>query len=122
MNMECYDDNGNMCGFIYADWRISSVEHQLLLFYLRKIRSSANDSSLSRVLSINKMNQLSQTFFDSKTDDATIAILLQIPAKQVSNFTLHTYILSIPSFRPKWNVIISIDACMHACMQKLATD
>lgn len=81
VNMENVDLNGNI-SYIYKDWNITFAEHELLSFYARRIRF-LRDSSLSRVICINNMNQLTESFFESTCKDDTFIVLSEISPKQV---------------------------------------
>ena len=94
MNMECYDDNGNMCGFFLRIGGFPAWSTSYFSFTWEKLDPVQTILHFLVSCPSTRWNQLSQTFFDSKTDDATIAIILQIPVKQVSNFILHTHIMS----------------------------
>lgn len=82
-NMESSDINGNFCGYFeYDNWNLTTMEYILLRFYLKKIRKSNFKESMSCVLYIYELHQLSEYFF--KTDHGvTFNMLQQIGTKQV---------------------------------------
>ena len=80
-NMESFDENGNIYAFQYNNWLLTPMEYRLLQFYAKKIRSG-QDINSSRVVFVNGMHQLTESFFD-RCEDGAFTVLQQIPAKQV---------------------------------------
>ena len=80
-NMESFDENGNISGLKYDNWDLTPMEYRLVQFYAKKIRSGQAINS-SRVVFVNGMHQLTESFFE-RCEDGTFTVLQQIPAKQV---------------------------------------